>query len=508
MLCVAYFVARRISDPWPFLALHALGIACANLAFGDPVALAVKLGLVNMAATFLLGQLYQRFLTDSARPHDGDVTYRRFLIRVALPSSLVGALLGAWAVSQEYDISYASVFFNWVVGDAVSVIVFLPLFLLALDRPLPTWFGPVDMLWTTLFGVLLAATTVASHLSGDKVLPLTLAGPILAMAAAFVQTRGVILLTALHLLGLFAGTLFDQNYLSQRFPDVGTLVVLAAIFICVAIPANVIASMVAHLQEARRTSEHAMRVKEQFLSTMSHELRTPLNSISGMYQLLMTLDLPPRPKSWVQAGLGSTHVLDRLVGDLFLSAIGQEKSIQIDLRPEPVEKLVAQTRHILEAEIQTSGKPLNLKVHQASALPETILTDWLRITQVMTNLIGNAVKYSEAGLIEVSLFDRGGQFAISVRDQGSGIAQADQPHVFERFWQADTGAARRYDGAGLGLYVAQKLTRAMGGTLVVQSTPGEGSLFTLTLGAAKNGQTAKAAERAEGHGSREPTVAV
>lgn len=481
-LCVAYFIARRVTQPWPFLALHALGIACANLVFGDPVALAVKLGLANMGATFLLGQLYLRVLTETARPHNGDVTYRRFLIRVALPSSLVGALLGGWAVSQQYGLPYLSVFFNWAIGDAVSAIVFLPLFLLVLDRSPRRWFGQVDLLWIALFGALLAATTVASHLVGDDpVLPLALAGPILAVAAAFVQTRGVILLTALHLLGLFVGTLLDQDYLSRRFPDVETLVILAAIFLCVAVPANLIASMVAHLQEARRVAEHAMHVKERFLSTMSHELRTPLNAISGMYQLLMTLDLAPRHQSWVRAGLDSTKVLDRLVGDLFLSAIGQEKSIQIDLRPEPVEAFIQQAHHTLEAEIQASGKPLKIKLHQAPFLPETFMADWLRINQVMTNLISNAVKYSKSGDIELAFFASEGQFSISVRDQGQGIAELDLPHVFDRFWQADTGAARRHDGAGLGLYIARELTQAMGGTLNVQSTLGQGSQFTLTL---------------------------
>ena len=508
-LCVAYFIARRVIQPWPFLALHALGITCANLAFGDPIALAVQLGLANMVATFLLGQLYLRVLTETARPHNGDVTYRRFLIRVALPSSLVGAVLGAWAVSQQYGLPYVSVFFNWAIGDAVSVIVFLPLFLLFFDRSPRRWFGQVDLLWTALFGVLLASTTVASHLVRDElVLPLALAGPILAMAAAFVQTRGVILLTALHLLGLFAGTLVDQGYLSQRFPDVETLVILAAIFLCVAIPANLIASMVAHLQEARRAAEHAMRVKEQFLSTMSHELRTPLNAISGTYQLLMTLDLSPRHQSWVRAGLESTRVLERLVGDLFLSAIGREKSIQIDLHPEPVDAFIQQTLHTLEAEIQASCKPLTMTVQRAPCLPETVMTDWLRINQVMTNLIGNAVKYSEAGEIELSFSESDGHFSIGIRDQGQGISESNLPHVFDRFWQADTGAARRHDGAGLGLYVARELTRAMGGTLTVQSTQGQGSQFTLTLGAVASEAGKDAKQRAPSRDTGARSVAI
>lgn len=488
-LCVAVFIARRITRPWPFLALHALAITLANSSFGDPIFLAAKLGLANMAAAFVLTHLYWRVLPGTARPHDSDANYRRFLVRVAMPSSIVGAVLGAWTITQEYGVPYLSVFFNWTIGDAVSSIVFLPLFLLIFDHPLRHWFAPLDLTWTALIGVLLAATTVASHFVGDQILPLALAGPILAMAAAFVQTRGVIVLTALHLLGLFAGTLFDKAYLTQQFPDVETLILLAAIFLCVAIPANVIASMVAHLHEARHTAEKAIRVKEQFLSTMSHELRTPLNTISGMFQLLMTTDLAPRHKAWVQAGQDSTHHLDRLVGDLFLSAVGQEHTIQITPEALSVKDIAEQSRHILEAEIRASGKSLRMQVNVAADIPEQILADDLRVHQVISNMFNNAVKYSTAGDIHLSLTSRKGWLAFSVQDQGLGIAQADLPFVFDRFWQAESGAARRHDGAGLGLYVARELARAMGGDLTVHSTLGTGSTFVLTLRPASGATT-------------------
>ena len=237
------------------------------------------------------------------------------------------------------------------------------------------------------------------------------------------------------------------------------------------------------LSAAMQAAEAASRAKSQFLANMSHEIRTPMTAIQGFAELMQdpSLDDADRLAYAKTIRRNSDHLLGVLDDVLDLSRIEADRML---LSPERV-RLVPLIQDVLELmQARTAGKDLTLKLRLETAVPEWIQVDALRLRQVLLNLVGNAVKFTQTGAVtaKVSL-DHQQQLVIAIEDSGIGITQEQMEQLFQPFAQADASTTRRFGGSGLGLVISRRLVGLMGGELTAESREGHGSTFTVRLGA-------------------------
>lgn len=217
--------------------------------------------------------------------------------------------------------------------------------------------------------------------------------------------------------------------------------------------------------------------KSRFLAMVSHELRTPLNGILGMTSLLATTTLTDEQRNYLDAVGQSGHALLALIEDLL--DFSSMEAGRFHLRPEPgdVRDVVGSVVELSSARADEKG--LDVAAYVAPDVPAAIVADHARLRQVLFNLVGNALKFTERGGVLVTAVRTDAAVEFSVRDTGPGIAEADRARIFEEFEQAGDGS--RKSGAGLGLAISARLVAAMGGRISLASAPGEGSVFSFSV---------------------------
>lgn len=237
------------------------------------------------------------------------------------------------------------------------------------------------------------------------------------------------------------------------------------------------------LEAARDAAQAANRAKSDFLANVSHELRTPMNAILGMTELALDEELSPTVRDYLQTVQDSAGHLLQLLNELLDFSKMEAGRFDFEAAPFSLREVLSETLRPLS--VQAFEKGLELACHVLNDVPDSLVGDRQRLRQIVTNLVGNGIKFTEQGEVELQVEAESRtsddvSLRFSVRDTGIGISAADQQKIFAPFVQVDSTSTRNYMGTGLGLAIAAELVSRMGGRIWVESTPGQGSVFHFT----------------------------
>jgi len=232
------------------------------------------------------------------------------------------------------------------------------------------------------------------------------------------------------------------------------------------------------LRSAAESAERSDRSKSEFIANMSHEIRTPINGVLGLARVLADTELNPIQRAYLDDIIGSGDILTSVIGNILDLSKMESLSMPLDVRPYLVKEIVHGTVRLFHGQAQEKG--IVLSTHIDSTTPVAILADGPRIRQVVANLVGNAIKFTQRGSITVRTSAEGETMLIEVSDTGMGIPEDRLEAIFDRFQQASADS-RVFGGTGLGLTISKGIVQLMGGTIEVRSKVGEGSRFAVRL---------------------------
>jgi two-component system, sensor histidine kinase len=235
----------------------------------------------------------------------------------------------------------------------------------------------------------------------------------------------------------------------------------------------------AELQRAKEAAEAGARIKSDFLAVMSHEIRTPMNGILGMIRLLLNDTITPRVHERLGVVLRSAEALRIILDDVLDLSKLEAGEADYEAVPLNLMRILEDVVDLMTPRAEEKGLSITLAV--AAHVPGWVIGDPARLRQILLNLVGNAVKFTQEGEVSISVHATGGKLTFTVSDTGIGIATDDLPRLFQPFVQADASIRRRFGGSGLGLVISKRLVDGMNGEIGVHSVAGQGSRFFFTL---------------------------
>ena len=531
-------------------ALATFGIGLAVLigwTFGIEVMQRLALGTIHMlpitAVTFIIAAVSLWLQRASARDTTRRIDYQslvgRGLALLVLTIGLVTLVERVWGWNAGID--------TLVFHDELARLPYQPVGRMATNSAITfTLLGAALFLldgqtrrirriahWFSTLGTVIALLALIGHLYGAKVLfqmDRTAAMAVSTACAFFTLSVGVLsarpnaswagrivsrtgtgmlarrLLLALTIVPVVLGWCFilarEANVVSREVGVAILIVVVMAIQLTVLLRAAAIvqrgeraqALALENAAAARDEAQRANRAKNDFLAVMSHELRTPLNAIIGYGSMLRDgIPDPPTPNQRQQVeriGASAKHLLALIDEVLTLSRLelGRERITPTTIA---VATLVEEAAAMMEPEARKKGLALSFAVPEERI---AMVTDAGKLRQALVNLLGNAVKFTDAGGVRIRAHAEaaGEEVVFEVEDTGIGISAEHLPRVFDAFWQVDQAPTRRVGGTGLGLHVTRRLVRLLGGDVIARSTVGEGSCFTIRVSRAWWGATEEA----------------
>ncbi len=397
-----------------------------------------------------------------------DSEHEQAAIRVII-TAIVSIYLSATFLyeSRPGDESFALVL-TIVIYSLISILIFWAITVHPVVSPLRRLLGIIGDN---------TATTIAMYLTGETGAPLFSIYLWVAFGNGF-RFGGKYLTVS----SMLAFTGFGAVYLTTGYWETQRIMGAGILIAIIVLPLYVII-LVKKLMVALKKTEEANRAKSQFLANMSHEIRTPMNGVLGMIDLLLKTPLSDRQFKYAETVRRSAMTLLDIINSILDFSKVEAGKLDIDITTFDLQATVRETLESFGEIARKKG--LKFKSSISPDTPALLHGSDLRIRQVLVNLVGNALKFTEHGTVDVniSLYEAGDDIVwltIAVRDQGIGIAREDHGRIFEAFSQADGSSARRYGGTGLGLAISRQLALMMGGDITVDSAPGQGSTFTFT----------------------------